>query len=57
VRFAFVALTLLVGHQEEQMACKMSDEVWAWLSVKGICVKFLREGWQWINERMVKFWW
>jgi len=27
-------LTLLVGHQEEHLACKnMSDEVLAWLSV------------------------
>jgi len=32
--FAFSALTLLVGHQEEYPACKkLSDEVLAWLSV------------------------
>jgi len=32
--FAFSALTLLAGHQEEHPACKkMSDEVLAWLSV------------------------
>jgi len=30
----FSALTLLVGHQEEHLACKkLSDEVLAWLSV------------------------
>jgi len=28
----FSALTLLVGRQEEHPACKMSDEVLAWLS-------------------------
>jgi len=29
-----VALTLLVGHQDEHLACKkLSDEVLAWLSV------------------------
>jgi len=33
-RFAFNALTLLVGRQEEHPACrKLSDEVLAWLSV------------------------
>jgi len=32
--YAFGALTLLVGRQEEQMACKqLSDEVLVWLSV------------------------
>jgi len=32
--FAFSALTLLVGHQEEHPACKqLSDEMLAWLSV------------------------
>jgi len=31
--FAFNALTLLVGRQEEHPACKMSDEVLMWLSV------------------------
>jgi len=32
--FAFSALTLLAGRQEEHPACKtMSDEVLAWLSV------------------------
>jgi len=32
--FAFVALTLLVGRQEEHLACKrLSDEVLAWLCV------------------------
>ena len=32
--FAFSALTLLVGRQEEHPACKnLSDEVLAWLSV------------------------
>jgi len=32
--FAFNALTLLVGRQEEHLACKrLSDEVLAWLSV------------------------
>jgi len=30
---AFSALTLLVGHQEEHLACKNSDEMLAWLSV------------------------
>jgi len=31
---AFSALTLLVGRQEEQLACKkLSDEVLVWLSV------------------------
>ena len=30
---AFSDLTLLVGHQEEHPAVKMSDEVLAWLSV------------------------
>jgi len=31
---AFSALTLLVGHQEENPACKkLSDEVFVWLSV------------------------
>jgi len=31
---AFSALTLLVGHEEEYLACKkLSDEVLAWLSV------------------------
>jgi len=31
---AFSALTLLVGHQEEPLACKtVSDEALAWLSV------------------------
>jgi len=31
---AFGALTLLVGHQEEHLACeKLSDEVLPWLSV------------------------
>jgi len=35
--FAFSALTLLVGHQEEYPACKkLSDEVLAWLF---ICLK------------------
>jgi len=34
VKFAFGALTLLVGRQEEHPACKQfSDEVLAWLSV------------------------
>jgi len=33
---AFSALTLLVGHQEEHLACKkLSGEVLAWLSVCG----------------------
>jgi len=33
-KFAFSALTLLVGHQEKHPACKkLSDEVLAWLSV------------------------
>jgi len=33
VEFAFGALTLLVGHQEEHLACKnLSDEVLIWLS-------------------------
>ena len=32
--YAFSALTLLVGRQEEQLACKqLSDEVLVWLSV------------------------
>ena len=32
---AFSALTLLVGRQEEHPSCKkLSDEVWAWLSVR-----------------------
>jgi len=32
--FAFSALTLLIGYQEEHPACKkLSDEVLAWLSV------------------------
>jgi len=31
---AFSALTVLVGHQEEHLACKkLSDDVLAWLSV------------------------
>jgi len=31
---AFSALALLVGHQEEHLACKkLSDEVLVWLSV------------------------
>jgi len=31
--FAFSALTLLVGHQEEHSSCnKLSDEMLAWLS-------------------------
>jgi len=31
---AFSASTLLVGHQEEHLACKnLSDEVLVWLSV------------------------
>jgi len=31
---AFSDLTLLIGHQEEHMACKkLTDEVLAWLSV------------------------
>jgi len=34
VVFAFIALTLFVGRQEECPACKkLSDEVLAWLSV------------------------
>ena len=34
VLLAFSALTLLVGHQEEQRACKnLSDDLWVWLSV------------------------
>ena len=34
VFFAFSALTLLIGHEEEYWACKkLSDEVLAWLSV------------------------
>jgi len=42
---AFSALTLLVGHQEEQLACKKwSDEVLAWLFVRSevqmICMWF-----------------
>jgi len=33
--FAFSALTLLVGRQEEHLACKkLSDEVLLWLSVQ-----------------------
>jgi len=33
VEFAFDALTLLVGHQEEHLACKnLNDEVLIWLS-------------------------
>jgi len=41
--FAFNALTLLVGHQEEHPACKkLNDEVLAWLSacskVEMICI-------------------
>jgi len=40
---AFIALTLLIGHQEEYPACKiLSDEVLVWLSiwseVQMICV-------------------
>jgi len=32
--YAFSASTLLVGHQEEHVACKkLSDELLAWLSV------------------------
>ena len=32
--FAFSTLILLVGHQEEHLACKnLSDEVLAWLSI------------------------
>jgi len=39
-----VALTLLVGHQEEQLAWKkLSDEVLAWLSV-------------WSEVRMIGIW-
>jgi len=31
---AFIALTLLVGYQEEHLACKkLSDEVLPWLSI------------------------
>jgi len=31
---AFIALTLLVWHQEEHLACKkLSDQVLVWLSV------------------------
>ena len=34
INFAFSALTLLVGHQEEHPACKkLNDEVLVWLSV------------------------
>jgi len=34
LQFAFIALTLLVGRQEEHPACKkLTDEVLAWLSV------------------------
>ena len=33
VTSTFSALTLLVGRQEEHLACKTSDEVLAWLSV------------------------
>jgi len=41
--FAFNALMLLVGHQEEHLACrKLSDEVLAWLfiwsEVRMICI-------------------
>jgi len=33
-QIAFIALTLLVGHQEEHPACEnLSDDVLAWLSV------------------------
>jgi len=42
---AFSALTLLIGHQEEHVACKkLSDKVLAWLSVWSkvpmICIWF-----------------
>jgi len=41
---AFRVLALLVGRQEEQPACKMSDEMLAWLSILSeaqmICVWF-----------------
>ena len=41
---AFSALTLLVGHQEEHLACKkLSDEVLVWLSV-------------WSEEQVVCMW-
>jgi len=45
VKFAFGALTLLVGRQEEHPACKKtSDEMLAWLSdwseVQRICIWF-----------------
>jgi len=34
IQDSFSALILLVGHQEEHLACKkLSDEVLAWLSV------------------------
>jgi len=44
LQFAFPALTLLVGHQEEHPACKkFSDEVQVWLSVwsevQMICIR------------------
>jgi len=44
-KLVFSALTLLVGHQEEHLACKkLSDEVLAWLSVwsevQMICIWF-----------------
>jgi len=36
VTFAFSVLTLLVGRQEEHLACKkLSDEALHWLSVWG----------------------
>jgi len=43
ISFAFSALTLLVGHQEEHLAYKkLSDEVLAWISlwneVQMICI-------------------
>jgi len=44
VSFAFGALTLLVGRQEEQLTCKkLSDKVLAWLSV-------------WSKVRMICMW-
>ena len=34
ISVAFIALTFLVGHQEEHLVCKnLSDEVLTWLSV------------------------
>jgi len=44
VSCAFSALTLLVGHQQEHLACKkLSDEVLAWVSV-------------WSKVQMISIW-